>query len=90
VSFLLEGETKTVHNKEKLKEFATTKPAQQKILKGLLHIAETRVRQINPFEQPDQQTRKTKQKGNKGVWKQQAPLNINTKCKWPQCPSEET
>jgi hypothetical protein len=29
----------------KLKEFATTKPALQKILKGLLHIEETRVRQ---------------------------------------------
>jgi hypothetical protein len=44
--FLIEGETKTFHNKEKLKEFATTKPALQKILKGLLHIEEeTRVRQ---------------------------------------------
>jgi hypothetical protein len=55
--FLIEGETKTFHNKEKLKEFVTTKPAPQKILKGLLHIEEvTRVRQeetekINPFEQ---------------------------------------
>jgi hypothetical protein len=27
---------------------------------------------------------KTKQQGNKKVWKQ-APLNINTECKWPQC-----
>jgi hypothetical protein len=31
--------------REKLKEFTTTKPAQQKILKGLLHTKETRVRQ---------------------------------------------
>jgi Holliday junction resolvase RusA-like endonuclease len=44
LSFLIEGEIKTFHNKEKLKEFMTTKPALQKILKGLLHI-ETRVRQ---------------------------------------------
>jgi hypothetical protein len=35
LSFLIEGETKTFHNKEKLKEFATTKPVLQKILKGL-------------------------------------------------------
>jgi hypothetical protein len=46
LSFLIEREIKTFHNKEKLKEFATTKPALQKILKGLLHIEEeTRVRQ---------------------------------------------
>jgi hypothetical protein len=48
LSFLIEGETKTFHNKEKLKEFSTTKTALQKILKGLLHIEEeTRVRQVD-------------------------------------------
>jgi hypothetical protein len=47
-------------HKEKLKLFMTAKPALQKILEGLLHIAEeTRVRQkaqerISPFEQADQ------------------------------------
>jgi hypothetical protein len=46
--FLIEGEIKTFHSKENLKEFETTKPALQKILKGLLHIEEeTRVRQID-------------------------------------------
>jgi hypothetical protein len=30
--FVIKGETKTFHNKEKLKEFETTKPALQKIL----------------------------------------------------------
>jgi hypothetical protein len=59
LSFLTEGETKTFHNKEKLKELATTKPALLKILKGLLEgllniEKETRVRQedsrkIKPF-----------------------------------------
>jgi hypothetical protein len=45
-SFLIEGEIKTFHNKEKPKEFTTTKPALQKILLGLLNIRkETRVRQ---------------------------------------------
>jgi hypothetical protein len=38
--FLIEGEIKTFHNKEKLKEFMITKPALQKILKGLLYIEE--------------------------------------------------
>jgi hypothetical protein len=46
LSFLIEVETKTFNNKEKLKEFATTKPTQQKILKGLSCIEkETRVKQ---------------------------------------------
>jgi hypothetical protein len=46
LSFLIEGEIKIIHNKKKLKEFATTKPALQKILKELLHVEEeTRVRQ---------------------------------------------
>jgi hypothetical protein len=46
LSFLIEGEIKTFHNREKLKDFVTTKTAPQKILKGLLHIEEeTRVRQ---------------------------------------------
>jgi hypothetical protein len=48
LSFLIEGETKTFHNKETLKEFVTTKPALQKLFKGLLHIEEeTRVRQVD-------------------------------------------
>jgi hypothetical protein len=47
LSYLIEVEIKIFHNKEKLKEFATTKPALQRILKGLLHREEeTRVRQV--------------------------------------------
>jgi hypothetical protein len=34
---LIEGEMKTFHNQQKLKEFMTAKPALQKILKGILH-----------------------------------------------------
>jgi hypothetical protein len=48
LSFLIEGEIKIFHNKEKFKEFATNKLALQKIFKGFLHIEkETRVRQKN-------------------------------------------
>jgi hypothetical protein len=36
LSFLIEGESKIFHNKEKLKEFTTTKPALKKIFEGLL------------------------------------------------------
>jgi hypothetical protein len=47
--FLTEEETKTFHNLVVVaKEFATTKPALQKILKRLLHIEEeSRVRQVD-------------------------------------------
>jgi hypothetical protein len=46
LSFLIERKIKTFQTKEKLKEFVTTKPALQKILKGHLHIEEeTRMRQ---------------------------------------------
>jgi hypothetical protein len=39
LAFLIEGEIKGFH-KEKLKEFMTTKPALQKILKGFLNTLE--------------------------------------------------
>jgi hypothetical protein len=46
LSFLIEGEIKTFHNQQNLKEFMTTKLSLQKILKGLLHTEEeTRVRE---------------------------------------------
>jgi hypothetical protein len=59
ISILIERELKTFHNNKKLREFMTTKPALQKILKGLLHTdEEIRVRQEdarknNPFDQAD-------------------------------------
>jgi hypothetical protein len=40
LSFIIEGELKNFHDKQKLKEFMTTKPALQKILKGILHKEE--------------------------------------------------
>jgi hypothetical protein len=46
ISFLNEGEIKTFPRKDKLKNFMTTKPTQQKILKEFLHTEEeTRLRQ---------------------------------------------
>jgi hypothetical protein len=34
----MEGEIKTVHDKQKQKQYMTTKQPVQKILKGILHI----------------------------------------------------
>ena len=36
LSFRIEGEIKVFSNKQKLKEFVTTKPALQEILRGIL------------------------------------------------------
>jgi hypothetical protein len=48
LSFLIKGETKIFHNKEKVKEFAITKPALQKTFKEILYIEEqTRMRQVD-------------------------------------------
>jgi hypothetical protein len=95
--FLIEREIKTFHNKENLKKFMTTKPALQKILKGLLHIKEeTREKQEDSRKNKlftkhtsKQGIGKSKQQGNENDWKQ-APLNIYTECKWPQCPNQKT
>jgi hypothetical protein len=38
LSFKIEGEIKTFHDKQKLKQYKTTKTALQKILRGILHI----------------------------------------------------
>jgi hypothetical protein len=40
LSFLIEREVNNFHNKQKLKEFMTTKPVLQKIIKGLLQTEE--------------------------------------------------
>ena len=37
LSFVNEGEIKTFHSKQKLKEFVATRPALQKMLKDVLH-----------------------------------------------------
>jgi hypothetical protein len=37
VSFKIDGAIKVFHNKQKLKQYMTTKPPLQKILQGILH-----------------------------------------------------
>ena len=42
ISFRFDGETKTFTDKQKLREFTTTKPALQQMLKELLYAGNTR------------------------------------------------
>jgi hypothetical protein len=56
--FLIEGEMKTFYNKQKLKEFRTTKPSLQKILKEScthqkLNSPRKMQEKINPNDQVD-------------------------------------
>jgi hypothetical protein len=40
LSLITEGQIKTLHDKQKLKQFMTSKPALQMIFKGILHTEE--------------------------------------------------
>jgi len=49
ISFRYEGEFKSFTDKQKLREFSTTKPALQQMLKDLLYIGNTeRVYKLKP------------------------------------------
>jgi hypothetical protein len=48
LSFKIEGEIKTLHNKQKLKQHMTTKPPLQKILKGILHTEDENKHSLSP------------------------------------------
>jgi Holliday junction resolvase RusA-like endonuclease len=60
LSFLIEGKIKTFWNKQTIKEFTTTKPALQKILKGFLDteqeigVRQDDTRKNKPFDQVGQ------------------------------------
>ena len=41
ISFKIDGEVKSFSNKQKLREFSTTKPALQQMLKGLIQSRNT-------------------------------------------------
>ena len=42
ISFKIDGEIKNFSDKQKLREFSTTKPALQQMLKGLIQLRNTR------------------------------------------------
>jgi hypothetical protein len=43
VSFKIDGAIKVFHNKQKLKQYMTTKPPLQKILQGILHTQKVKL-----------------------------------------------
>jgi hypothetical protein len=58
LSFKIDGAIKVFHEKQKLKQYVTTKPPLQKILQGILHIE-------NESKQSHEKTGSTKPSENK-------------------------
>jgi hypothetical protein len=59
LSFKIDGATKVFHDKQKLKQYMTTKPPLQKILQGILHT-ERKWKQKKPWKDRQYQNRKRK------------------------------
>ena len=77
ISYQYEGEIKSFTDKQKLREFSTTKPALQPMLKDLLETGNTkRVYKHKP---------KTIKKMAMGSY-----LSIITLHKWVECPNQKT
>ena len=77
ISFKYKGEIKIFTDKQKLREFSTTKPTLQQMLKTLLQTGNTkRVYKLEP---------KTIKYGNGIIL-----INNYLKCKWVECPNQKT
>ena len=78
ISFMYEGEIKSFTDKQKLREFSTTKLALQQMLKDLLQTGNTeRLYKHEP--------QNNKVNGNGTI-----PINNYLKCKWVECPNQKT
>ena len=80
ISFRFDGEVKSFPDKQKLREFSTTKPALQQMLKKLLKEGNTR----------EEKTHKNKPKTIKKMIIGTYVSNNNLECKWIKCPNEKT
>ena len=80
ISFRFDREIKTFTDKQKLREFSTTKPVLQQMLKELLQAGNTR-------EEKDlqKQTHYNKENGNRNIH-----IDNYLKCKWIKCSSQKT
>ena len=76
LSFKIEGEIRSFTDKKRLKEFTTTKPAMQEMLKGLVVKEEI---QILERKQPQ-----------KKIGYKQLPFNNNFKHKWTKWSNQKT
>ena len=74
ISFRIDGEIKSFMDKQKLREFSTTKPTLQKILKG------------NTRERKDlqKQTQNNQENASRNIC-----INNYLKCKWIKCSNQE-
>ena len=78
ISFRYEGEIKNFTDKQKLREFSTTKPALKHMIKDLLWTGNTeRVYKLEP--------KTNKVNGNRIVL-----INNYLKCKWVKCSNQKT
>ena len=80
ISFKIDGEIKSFSDKKNLREFSTTKPALQQMLKGLIQSRNTREEKrsikstLNDYEN-----------GNRNIY-----INNYFKCKWIKCSNQKT
>ena len=80
ISFKIDGEIKNFTDKQKLREFSTTKPALQQMLKGLIQSRNTREEKRSTKSTPN-----NLENGNRNVY-----INNYFKCKWIKCFSQKT
>ena len=80
ISFKIDGEIKSFSDKKNLREFSTTKPALQQMLKGLIQSRNTREEKrsikstLNDYEN-----------GNRNIY-----INNYFNCKWIKCSNQKT
>ena len=79
ISFKIDGEIKSFTDKQKLREFSTTKPAMQQILKGLTQPVNTRER-----KDLQKQTQNNQENASRNTC-----INNYLKCKWIECTNQK-
>jgi hypothetical protein len=106
LSFKIDGAIKICHNKQKLKQYMTTKPPLQKILQGILHTDNEskqnhkKTGSIKPQEKKRKKSESSidssahnqilKQQKQLNVRNYHIPININIDCQWTQLPHQKT
>jgi hypothetical protein len=93
--FKIDRELKIFHNKQKLKQYMTTKPPLQKILQGILHTEDeskqnhegTKRQIIRNLATHNQILKQQKQLIGRN---HHIPININTESQWTQLLHEKT
>ena len=80
ISFRFDGEIKTFTDKKQLREFSTTKPALQQMLKKLLYAGNTR-----EGKDLQKQTQNNSQNDNRNI-----QIDNYLQCEWIKCSNQNT